>query len=107
MAKGSVAKGNVINKIAMAFGNDYIGECDKKVYVWGDDGGERVQIAIALTCPKTPIDAPEGSSAVDHGDWNFDDTPVSTAQPSNKATITEDEEKKLADVAEMMKRLGL
>ena len=31
--KGSVAKVNVQNKIALAFGSDYIGEVDKKIYV--------------------------------------------------------------------------
>ena len=36
MAKGANAKNAVINKIAMAFGTDYIGEIDKKVYVWAD-----------------------------------------------------------------------
>lgn len=54
MAKGSVAKVNVANKIAEAFGADYVGcEDGKKWYVWADDGGERVQIAITMTCPKT------------------------------------------------------
>ena len=68
MAKGAVAKTNVINKIAMAFGNDFIGEVDKKVYVWADDGGEKVQIALALTCPTTQASAPVESSFVDHSD---------------------------------------
>ena len=63
MAKGSTAKVNVQNKIAMAFGADYIGEQDKKIYVWADDGGERVQIAIAMTCPKTPIAAENDQAA--------------------------------------------
>ena len=37
-AKGTTAKINVQNKIALAFGSDYIGEVDKKIYVWADDG---------------------------------------------------------------------
>ena len=32
-AKGTTAKINVQNKIALAFGSDYIGEVDKKLYV--------------------------------------------------------------------------
>ena len=52
MAKGAVAKQAVINRIAEAFGTDFIGEVDKKVYVWATENGERVQIAMALTCPK-------------------------------------------------------
>ena len=47
MAKGAIAKQVVINKIAEAFGADYIGEVDKKLYVWADENGEKIQIAIA------------------------------------------------------------
>ena len=107
MAKGAVAKTNVINKIAMAFGNDFIGEVDKKVYVWADDDGERVQIALALTCPKVQVDAPDGSSYTDHSDWNFeDDTVIATkASVATKAAEVTEEEK--ARIADMMSRLGL
>lgn len=104
-AKGSIAKTNVINKIAMAFGNNYIGEIDKKVYVWADDGGEKVQIALALTCPKVQVEA-TSSAPVNPNDWS-DDSPVMTIKAPEKATITEDEKKRIAEVAAMMDRLGL
>lgn len=107
MAKGAIAKQQVINKLAEAFGNDYIGEYDKKQYVWANDGGERVQIAISLTCPKTPIEIAT-NVANDGGDWDFsDDKPkagvvaVSNAAP---AEITEQEKQNIAD---LMARLGL
>lgn len=57
MARGAIAKENVVKVLAEAFGKDWIGESDKKYYVWANDGGERVQIAIALTCPKNPVGA--------------------------------------------------
>ena len=44
-----------ITKLKEAFGENYIAEVDKKHYVWADDAGERVQIAISLTCPKNFI----------------------------------------------------
>lgn len=44
---------------------------------------------------------------MDHSDWNFEDMPVTAAKPVDKTAITADEEKKLADVAAMMERLGL
>ena len=65
MAKGNIAKQNVENKIREAFGADYIGVFDKKLYVYADDGGERVQIALTMTCPKifvgvdTPAETPD------------------------------------------------
>ena len=103
MAKGTNAKNAVINKIAMAFGTDYIGEVDKKVYVWADDGGEKVQIAIALTCPKNPVETGGVSTAPVSG-WDFSDNVVTASAPVSKAEITPEEQARIAD---MMSRLGL
>ena len=107
MAKGATAKEEVVKKIAEAFGNNFIGEFDKKVYLWANDGGEMVQIAISLTCPKNPIQI-DSSISLDDGDLDFtDDTPktskvaVSAAPP---AEITEEEKKNIAD---LMAKLGL
>lgn len=50
-AKGSEAKLLVQEKIKEAFGQDFIGINSGKVYVWVNDGGEKVQIAISLTHP--------------------------------------------------------
>ena len=104
MAKGSTAKINVQNKIALAFGSDYIGEVDKKLYVWADDGGERVQIAIAMTCPKVQIDTPDAidTKAMDH-DWSSD-TVITKPTPTVKAEVTEEETQRIAD---MMAKFGL
>lgn len=100
MAKGAQAKINVTNKIANLFGEDYIGEVNKKLYVWADDGGDRVQISIALTCPKTFIDAPDKNYVPDN-DWSNEDAPVQVPQ---KAEISAEEKKNIAD---LMERLGL
>ena len=54
--KGSKAKEYVENKIKEAFGENFIAIVDKKIYVWADDGGERIQVALSLTCPKVPIE---------------------------------------------------
>lgn len=42
MAKGTNAKIEVENKIREAFGADFVATVDKKIYVWADDGGEKV-----------------------------------------------------------------
>lgn len=104
MAKGAVAKQNVVNKLQAAFGADYIGEYDKKWYVWSQENGERVQIAISLTCPKVPV---EVANAPVTGDFNFeDDAPnvVVAAGGFQPAEITDDERDKVRD---LMKVLGL
>ena len=56
MAKGALAKEALIKRFATAVGNDYCGELDKKYYFWSVENGERVQIAVSMTCPKTPIE---------------------------------------------------
>lgn len=98
MAKGQNAKNEVINKIANTFGEDWIGEYNKKYYVWANDGGERVQISIALTCPKVMIDAPDHDFTPDH-DWS-----QPTPQAAPKAEVTEEEKE---NIAALMERLGL
>lgn len=55
MARGSQAKEEVITRIKEAFKEDYIGIYDKKLYLWAREGNERVQIAVAISCPKNPI----------------------------------------------------
>ena len=104
-ARGSVAKENIAKKLQEAFGKDYIGEFDRKYFIWANDGGERVQIAISMTCPKTPI---EVDKTVDTGgDWDFTDTPKTAAIPiasAGPAEITQDE---IDNIAELMLKLGL
>ena len=104
MAKGTIAKTNVADKLAQAFGTDYIGEYDKKFYVWADDGGERVQIAISMTCPKNPVASVV--QADKDGGINFDNPAPTIVAPASftPAEIT-DEEK--ASIAALMERFGL
>ena len=59
MARGSNAKLEVTEKLRNLYGTDFIGIQDNKIYVWENDGAERVQIAIAMTCPKVGM---EGSA---------------------------------------------
>lgn len=55
--KGAMAKQVIIDKLKEAFGSDFVGVSDNKVYVWAQDGAEKVQIAISMTCPKNPLGA--------------------------------------------------
>lgn len=106
MAKGAIAKTNVVKKIQAAFGADFVGEFDKKVYVWADDGGERVQIAIAMTCPKNPVGVINPASMDFGGDLDFEKMGEAAVAPAKfePAEITEEEKQNVAD---LMARLGL
>ena len=89
MAKGNIAKMAVENKIKEAFGADYIGVFDKKLYVYADDGGERVQIALTMTCPKVFVGV---------------DTPTETPDVFQPAEISQEEQDNLRALIE---KLGL
>ena len=103
MAKGTEAKKVVVAKIKQVFGADYIGEEGNKHYVWASDGGEKVQIAISLTCPKNPIGTVDMSSAFSDG-LDFEAEPIVAQTKFEPAEITQEEKDTLA---EMLKRLGL
>lgn len=96
-AKGAEAKEYVAKKLQAIFGEDYIGEVDKKYYVWAYEGGQKVQVAIAMTCPKTPIGEISQNNSKTF-DWDV------TPQNSINTEIPDDERKK---VLELMERLGL
>lgn len=104
MAKGAFAKENIKKKLAECFGDDYIGEVDKKIYIWQDDGGDRVQIALALTCPKIPVDVPDKHPTQKAEDWDFSSEQANERKVVERATITEEETQRVAD---LMKSLGL
>ena len=106
MAKGTIGKQNVINKIKAAFGADFIGEYDKKIYVWTQENGERVQVAISLTCPKTPIEVSGAQLPNFSGGMDFESMGVATVAPTSftPAEISEEEKQTVAD---LMARLGL
>lgn len=101
-ARGTNAKLEVTKKIQEAFGENFVGEIDKKLYVWANDDGEKVQIAIALTCPKTFVG--EVRPAESAGGWDFDAPPQTVTSEPETASFS-DEEKN--NIASLMERLGL
>lgn len=104
MAKGAIGKANVIKKIKEAFGTDFIGEYDKKIYVYTQENGERIQIALSLTCPKVQVAVADAPAT---GDFNFEDDAPSTvvaAGAFQPADITPEERERVND---LMQKLGL
>lgn len=114
MAKrGDIAREHVKDTIVGAFGEDFVTIQDKKIYVVADDGnGEKIQFAITMTMPKTPVGAanavpataapaasrPSGNSAP----WEMS---AETPAPAPVATEVSAEDK--AKVDELMKILGI
>lgn len=102
MARGATAKVNIENKIREAFGTDFIGVSDKKLYVQADDGnGEMVQIALSMTCPKVPL----GAGGAVEGGIDFDNMPSGgSATEFKPAEITTEETE---NIRKMLAELGL
>lgn len=101
MARGTIAKQNISAKIKQLFGKDYVGESANKHYILADDGGEKVQIAISLTCPKVPLGEVNVNTG---GGIDFTANPVIAPTKFEPAEITEEEEN---NIKELMQRLGL
>ena len=111
MARGSVAKNEVIEKIKEAFGSDYVATVDGKVYVWAKENGEKLQIAISLTCPKVMVDAAGGSTVAPAkldfgggGGWDFEAMDQVTKVPEKSKEETQME---TDNIEKMMKALDL
>ena len=107
MARGNEAKEKLINKIIEATGDSYLGMYDKKYYFMSSENGEQVQVAISMTCPKTPVEFATNLAEPD-GDWDFTDekpkvenNAVANAAP---AEITEEE---VQNLQSLLEKLGL
>lgn len=120
--KNDIAKSEVERRIANAFGEDFVGVQDKKIYVWADAGGERIQIAISMTAPKVWLEGgsaakPVAPTTSDAGvvppweedpngsGWDFSAPPEPKFESVKETTELTDEEKQ--NIATLMARLGL
>ena len=99
MARGSIAKSEVENKIRDAFGKDFIGvdPDTKKIYVQAPEDGEMIQVCVTMTCPKVPFNPSGDGEGFTTGDFR---------EPTQykPAEITEGE---LANVRKLIAELGL
>lgn len=107
MAKGAIAKSKVAEKIKEAFGDAYLGEMGGKLFIEMDDGGETVQVAINMTCPKILFEkggpaaaAPAAPVTSAFGVGSAEYNAATTPAPA----ITEDEKE---NIQALMARLGL
>lgn len=106
--KFSQAKEAVEKQIIAAFDDAYITTQDKKIYVWADDGGEKVQIAISLTGVKNMVGAtpaaPATSNLVTSDEMPpWEEVPAPTAAP----TPTEPTQEEMDNLANMLAKFGL
>ncbi len=101
--RGDLAKQSAIATIQEAFGENFVGLVDKKLYINVKDGsnGEVVQLAITLTMPKTQVTADAVLVAAPKVDTN---AAAWESKPSTPTKLSADDEKKVADLCA---RLGI
>lgn len=100
MARGNIAKKEVEDKIKTTFGSDYILTDGSKIYLWANDGGERVQIALSMTCPKNLVGINENRL----NELNFELMDNASANKTQDNGFTAAEQQTIND---LIKKLGL
>ena len=107
MARGNIAKENVTEVIKKAFGDKFICEQDKKLYVWSEENGEQIQVAISLTCPKNNVGTsapPSRFVSADGFGLDFENMPL----PGEKAAAAIDYTQEERDtINKLVAELGL
>lgn len=98
MAKGTIAKQNLLERFKTALGSDFAGmDADnKKAYFWSTESGERVQVCVTMTVPKTPVVTTSAPQEIVFGD--------DPAMPVDEPVIPENEQ---AILERLAKELGL
>lgn len=106
--KGDVARQDVMDTIIKAFKDidSYCCTADKKIYVWAQDGpgGEKLQFAVSITMPKTPVLA-GGEVGGNEGAWS--DAPKTGTAATSSPTPVELSAADKAKVQELMEKLGV
>lgn len=106
MAKGALAKENIINQILASFEGAF--RYDKEIRIPFMENGEEVQIKVALTCAKTNVERGQ-DTAIPGAEMN---APVKTVSNSSVATgkastIVEPSAEEKKNVEDLLSRLGL
>lgn len=108
-SKGTIAKATVEKKITEAFGADFLGISDKKIYLNVSDGGaEKIQVALSMTCPKTPVDFGVAATPVTTlSDKEINEIPPWEDIPTFTPKKTEITQEERENVYKLMEKLGL
>lgn len=102
-AKGSIAKGEITQKILSVFPGSFLFNSGKEIRVPIMENGEQIQIKVTLTAAKTNVEG--GSDTALPGEVA---TPPATAKPLKENTVVaEVTEEEKQNVMKAMAALGL
>lgn len=100
MAKGALSKEIVMKKILETFNGAFV--YDKELRIPMIEGGEEVQIKVALTCAKTNVEI--GGDTATPGD--FPPPPNTPVTPTRTEPVAPSDQEKKA-VGDLLRSLGL
>lgn len=100
MAKGALSKEIVMKKILETFPGAFV--YDKELRIPMIEGGEEVQIKVALTCAKTNVEM--GGDTATPGD--FPPPPNTPVTPARTEPVAPSDQEKKA-VGDLLRSLGL
>lgn len=92
MAKGQEAKDRVVAKLRECFGSAFLGEQDKKFYIESMEDGQPMQVAISMTCPKTPFAGGNAATMATGA------TVLDWSHPEQKAQISAEDQAKVDEL---------
>ena len=101
MAKGQLLKKEVQTKILETFPGSFLYNDNKEIRICGIEGGEMIQIKVALTCAKENVEC--GSDNATPGDFP---TPFKEITPERTTPVAPTTEEK-QNVANLLRSLGL
>ena len=106
MAKGALAKENIINQILASFEGAF--RYDKEIRIPFMENGEEVQIKVALTCAKTNVERGQ-DTAIPGAEMNAAVKTVSNSSVATgkASTIVEPSAEEKKNVEDLLSRLGL
>ena len=102
MARGAEAKSKVSQQILAAFPGSFLYNDGKEIRIPMPEGGEVVQIKVALTCAKENVEV--GADNAMPGDFP---APKMTAPTPERTAPVQPTEAEKANVAALLKSLGL
>ena len=105
MAKGALAKENIINKILETFEGAF--KYDKEIRIPMMENGEEVQIKVALTCAKTNVDRGEDVAIPGASTVKASTTATSATVSKVSTTVAEPTEEEKKNVEDLLIKLGL
>lgn len=107
MAKGDIQKQVIAQKLKEVFGDSFKGEYNKAYYINVNASGETVQVKVALTCPKTPVEFDETTNSTPAGDFDWSDGASVTPAAVSKAEPAEITDEEINNIKTMLENLGL